>query len=520
MPATSRFASILFPPEDADLPLAETEPDYFSDLNLDQLVVQLCRERSLERLQPLFWTRLPSVEAVRYRQDAIAEIEEPQIAALVARFVDRFRRAAQQLGLRRQVRYAWQQRRCLLDAATEYCQAVTDLSADLEGVQPRSEGLGGLGDFVAGYADSAGFDRLRSDVAETQQQLASVTYLLHIRGNKAHVLVPNDEADLGAEVADLFLRFHDMDVETEPVVYRRPGGFSHIDAAILDHVADLFPDQFATLSRFDAEHQNFVHPTVGRLARELEFVLACLDFKARMDQAGLPMCYPDVTTDPDSKLEGGYDAALASSPAVEVKGPKGGRRSVIRNGFDVSGPERLIVVTGPNQGGKTTFARMFGQVHHLAALGIPVPGDRAQLGLVDGIYVLFERQEDAGSDRGKLQDDLVRMRDILSAATRDSVVVLNEMFSSTSTDDALDLARRVLDPLLERGCRGLCVTFLDELASHDPAIVSMVADVDPTDPSHRLFTVSRRPADGRAYTDSLVAKYQLTPADIKRRVLR
>jgi hypothetical protein len=64
------------------------------------------------------------------------------------------------------------------------------------------------------------------------------------------------------------------------------------------------------------------------------------------------------------------------------------------------------------------------------------------------------------------------------------------------------------------------VTFLDELASQDEAVVSMVADVDPEDPSHRLFTLSRRPADGRAYTDSLVAKYQLTTADIKRRVLR
>ncbi|MGA8246908.1 MAG: hypothetical protein WB797_08380 [Nocardioides sp.] len=518
MPARSRFASVLFLPEDADLPLAETEPEYFCDLNLDQLVVQLCRGRSLERLAPLFWTRLRSVEAVRYRQAAIAEVEEPQVAALVARFVGGFGRVIQQLSLRRQVRYAWQQRRCLLDAAHQYCRAVTQLSRDLEGCRPRSDGLRGLTEFIAAYAESTDFQRLRSDVEQTKQQLDSVTYLLHIHGNRARILLPHDEADLGAQVADLFLRFQDMDVDTEPVVYRRAGGFSHIDAAILEHVAALFPEQFAGLSRFDAEHGGFLDPTVARLARELEFVLACLEFKKRMENVGLPSCYPDVTTKADSRVEGCYDAALASSAAVEVTGPKGGRKAVIRNGFDIRGRERFIVVTGPNQGGKTTFARMFGQVHHLAALGIPVPGDHAQLGLVDGIYVLFERQEDAGSDRGKLQDDLVRIRDILRVATRDSVVVLNEMFSSTSTDDALDLARKVLDPLLERGCRGLCVTFLDELASHHPAIVSMVADVDPEDPSHRLFTLSRRPADGRAYTDSLVAKYRLSRADIKRRV--
>jgi DNA mismatch repair ATPase MutS len=193
---------------------------------------------------------------------------------------------------------------------------------------------------------------------------------------------------------------------------------------------------------------------------------------------------------------------------------------VVRNSFELNEDERLIVVTGPNQGGKTTFARMFGQLHHLASLGCPVPAHSARLGLVDDIFTLFERQEDAGSDRGKLQDDLVRMRHILDNATELSVVVLNEMFSSTTTDDALDLATRVLNPLLDRRCRGICVTFLDELADYRAGVVSMVADVDRDDPGRRLFTLSRRPADGRAYTESLVAKYQLSPYDIKRRVLR
>ena len=520
MAETSGFASILFPAADADLPLADAEPAYFSDLNLDQLVLQMCREHSVEQLRALFWTPLRSVEAVRYRQAAIAEMEEPPLAASVARFVQGFGQVTQQLSLREQVRYAWQQRRCLLDAADHYCRAVGRLRADLDEVPPRCPALQGLHAFLVEYTGSAAFDGLQRDVAETRRQLDSVRYLLHIRGNRAHVLVPHDEPDLGAQVADLFLRFQDMGADPAPVAYRRPGGFSHIDAAILDEVVDLFPEQFATLSRFDEGHRDFRHPIVARLGRELEFVLACLGFKARMTSSGLPMCYPGVTAEPDSSAEGCYDAALASSPVVEAKGHQDAGRAVVRNGFELRRPERLIVVTGPNQGGKTTFARMFGQLHHLAAIGCAVPGDRAELGLVDGIHTLFERQEDAGSDRGKLQDDLVRMRDILDAATQDSVVILNEVFSSTATDDALDLARRVLEPLLARGCRSLCVTFLDELAGQGPAVMSMVADVDPEDPGHRLFTLSRRPADGRAYTDSLVAKYHLTAADIKRRVLR
>lgn len=527
-----QFASILFPPELADRALDDTEPTCFSDLNLDQLVVRLSRGRSLQRLQPLFWTQLPSATAVSYRQEAIREIEQPAMAAVMAHFREGFATVLQQLDLRRHTRYAWQQRRCLLDAADLYCAAVTDLEHDLAASRPTSTALQGLRDAVRRYAASAGFVRLREEAQQARDQLGRVTYLLHVRGHRIHVMMPEDEADLGEQVADLFTRFRDMDVTTTPVPYRRPGGFSHIDAAVLEEVAALHPEEFGTLARFDTEHRDFLDPTVLRFARELEFVLAVLELKVDLEARGLPTSFPAVTEDGDATwARGCYDAALATasgrsgrSATSGTSGTSAGEvrtgRPVVTNSFELGPGESIMVVTGPNQGGKTTFARTFGQLHHLAACGCPVPAEDAGIRLVDDVFTLFERQEDAGSDRGKLQDDLVRMRHILHRATRRSVVVLNEMFSSTATDDAADLARRVLDPLLDRGCRGVCVTFLDELAGYRPDVVSMVADVDPEDPGRRLFTLSRRPADGRAYTDSLVAKYQLSPYDIKRRVLR
>jgi DNA mismatch repair protein MutS len=128
---------------------------------------------------------------------------------------------------------------------------------------------------------------------------------------------------------------------------------------------------------------------VTRFDREIQFYLAYLDFVTRMRSAGLEMCYPEISSSRTPlRVVAAYDAAFADKLTAEG-------RAVVVNDVDLSGSERIWVVTGPNQGGKTTYARMIGQLHYLAGLGLLVPGRQARLPLPlpDRIFTHFERGE-------------------------------------------------------------------------------------------------------------------------------
>ncbi len=493
-------------------PPAPTDAVVLADLNLDQAFTTIVQGREEYGLRELYGAAPTEPEDVAYRQGVFRDIERPEVRDAVETFAASFRRirAAQERSARMHNEH--QSARWFFEAANEYCQAVREFSDALERTAPPSEGLCAVQNYLREYRASGPFRHLESETRRVEDDISRVRYALQIHEGRVTVQALAGEPDLGREIEDTFRRFRDELVPEKGFRFAELPEMNHVEEEIQMRVALLYPLEFHRLREFPGRHPGFVDATLARWDRELQLFTAYLDAVARLRAKDLAFCYPEIVEDRVELLaRSTFDLALALRSA-------GSLRPVVPNDISLAASERIVVVTGPNNGGKTTFARMFGQLHYLAALGGPVPGESVRVALCDRIFTHFERGEAVADLRGKLLDELERLRAILEHATGRSVLVLNETFASATVHDGLLLGEEILRRVIERRARCVYVTFLDELSTLGPSVISVVSTVRADDASVRTYRLIRQPADGRAYAYALAEKHGLTYAAVRAQV--
>ncbi|KUG02610.1 muts domain protein, family 5 [hydrocarbon metagenome] len=513
------FHSILFERfEDRSKEVRSEVPEFFADLNLDQIIDAITADRPEYNLKPFFYTSLDDIDTIKYRHAIMRDLENETLFEIIKTFAQEMRSMRDHIDQAAKLYYKYQKEGWFLEAVEIYCEAVICLVHDLNLVNLQSRGFIDFCEYVTDYTQSIGFKSLLAETKKLKAGLSTVKYCLlisdRVRKNAICIEVRKyeSEIDYSEDVVNTFKKFKQEAVKEYLVNFSSGPDMNHVEAGILDLVAQMYPDIFKDLDDYYARNSDYQDNTLNAFDREIQFYLAYLEYAAKFKMAGLEFCYPQIADECKEVYNyEGFDLALANKLIAE-------KSVIVCNDFYLRDHERILVVSGPNQGGKTTFARTFGQLHYLANLGCPVPGRKAQLLLFDRLFTHFEKEENIHNLSGKLQDELIRIYNILNQSSSNSIIIMNEIFTSTTLTDAVLLSKQIMERIIKLDILCVCVTFIDELGSYSSKTVSMVSNIVPENPALRTYKIERRPADGLAYALSIAEKYRLTYDCLKERI--
>jgi hypothetical protein len=191
------------------------------------------------------------------------------------------------------------------------------------------------------------------------------------------------------------------------------------------------------------------------LRTELAFYIGCMNLHERLTAQGAPVCWPQPLPAGTRRhrFDGLYDACLA----LHMRTP------VVGNAADAEG-KRLIVITGANQGGKSSFLRAVGLAQLMMQAGMFVAAESFAAELCSGLFTHYKREEDTTMERGKLDEELARLSGIVDHLAPHALLLCNESFAATNERDGSEIARQVVRALLEKEIKVFFVTHLYEFA--------------------------------------------------------
>jgi DNA mismatch repair ATPase MutS len=191
------------------------------------------------------------------------------------------------------------------------------------------------------------------------------------------------------------------------------------------------------------------------LRTELAFYLGSLNLREELKQIGEPVCFPAPAPAGERKISfsGLYDICLALSM----------KHKIVGNDLDANN-KNLVIITGANQGGKSTFLRSIGLAQLMMQSGMFVPAESFSANVCSNLFTHFKREEDSTMKSGKFDEELSRMSDITDHITPNSLLLFNESFAATNEREGSEIARQVVAALLEKGLKVFFVTHLFEFA--------------------------------------------------------
>ena len=273
-----------------------------------------------------------------------------------------------------------------------------------------------------------------------------------------------------------------------------------LEESVINYYSLEYPETISELDKFYNDYSNFDVYELINLKPQIKFYTSYLEFIKRLEADGCKFTSP-IYSDLFHALDA-YDLSLALLIDDKSK--------VVSNDIDLSRGD-IFVLSGPNQGGKTTFVRTVAITVILALNGCYVPCRSCSIPYYDRLITHFNKNEVLGKG-GRLQEELSRIGEIMKVTTADSLLLFNECFASTRRIDGADLSLKLLDKLLGIGCNAGFVTHYYEIADKDKRLISLTSGVesDGEKDDIRTYKITKSPPEGNAYARTIAQRYGIT----------
>ena len=192
------------------------------------------------------------------------------------------------------------------------------------------------------------------------------------------------------------------------------------------------------------------------LRTELAFYVGCMNLYAQLTRMGEPICFPVAAP-------AGH-RALSFSGLADVSLALSMKRKIVGNDLD-AGHADLVVITGANTGGKSTFLRSVGLAQLMMQAGMFVAADAFSSKVCESLCTHYKREEDATMESGKWDEELGRMSEIVDRIKPNSILLFNESFASTNEREGSEIAGQIVGALLDRNVKVFFVTHLYHFAN-------------------------------------------------------
>ena len=492
-----------------DIVLNDKEPSYFKDLKLDILTKALFSAKEDQYLIPYFYTKLNTKEEVIYRQEVFKDFYNLDFYQEFKIYIQHILSMATIYNEAVLDSESWVTRSKLAKLMDDYDKTLNKFKDFLASSKPKSEALNKLLAYLEDYLSNDEYLSFLNAFKAIRAEFNKIKFSLVINGSDIYVSEESGDKDFSLtvkKISSAFTYLEDRKIPEEVAFPQTP----HIDSSIYDKLAKLFSNEFKTFDKFFKEYIKFFNLEFERIAKEFRLYFIYNTFIEKIKNENLRFSIPEISDEFIEESDSSFDLALAYKYFREEK-------EIITNSYEIKKGEKAIIISGPNQGGKTTFTRQFGQLHYLLSLGLPVQGKSNKLHLVDNLYSFFKTEENLDNLDGKLKIELEAVKKILTSATNNSLILFNEIFASTTKDDGLEIANLVLDKINELGSFCIFVTFLNELRLRKD-VVLMCSNVLKENKEIRTYKITRSDNFDSAYPSSIQAKYGLTYDKIKRRI--